>query len=313
MNKKLIIAAGLIVAISALTACNYTNPKNETPTDITEAATVITTAEETTLAITTLEATTLPPTTTELTTEPTTAKPTTTKAATTKPSTTVPETLPVTTVLETKVQSDLPTISPIVRSNETVEETKLKYGVIMHTYEKIYYQYLTDGSRHIVDEKTSYTYDRSYYRADYEDLLPGAKENREEYRDYINKVLKIINSYRAEGGVAPLTLNEEFTIMSCVRAEEIGWSGKFSHIRPNYTTGPDIFKEIGYKKGTAGENLGRGFPTPEAICAAWKESDVHYEVLMDPDFTETGIGVSAGPGPDCGGLFWTQHFYGAPK
>lgn len=306
MNKKLIFAAGLIIAVSALAACSAKTPPVQTPTDITQ---VGTTAAKTTLA----PSTTLPPTTAE----PTTLKPTTTKAPTTKPETTkeaIKETSkPVTTLLETKrEESNLPTISPFVRSSETVEETKLKYGVIMHTYEKIYYQYLTDGSRHIVDEETSYTYDRSAYNADYDDLLPAAKANREEFSNYINRVLKIINGYRAEGGVAPLKLREDFTVMSCVRAEEIAWSGKFSHMRPNYTSGPDIFKEIGYKKGTAGENLAKGYKTPEEVCAAWKESEVHYEVLMDPDFTETGIGVSAGPGPDCGGIYWTQHFYGYP-
>lgn len=297
----------MIVAISLLAACNNKTQPLHTPSDIAPVQTA-TDAPETE---TTAPSTTLPPTTAATTAAPTTLKPTTTTAATTKA-----PVKPVTTLLITEAEEEkdavLPTFLDRVFTDETVEETKLRYGVIVHKYETIYYQYLTDGTRHIVDEEISYTYNRSDYDADYDDLLPAAKANREKFREYIREVLRIINGYRAEGGVAPLKLNEEFTVMSCVRAEEIGWSGKFSHTRPNFTSGPDIFKEIGYKTGLAGENLARGYQTPEAVCAAWKESEVHYEVLMDPDFTETGIGVSEGPGPDSGGLFWSQHFYG-PK
>lgn len=219
---------------------------------------------------------------------------------------TVKPTLRETTALAT--HNSMPTLSPLILSSESVEETELEYGVVMHTYETIYYQYLTDGSQHVIDKKLTYTFNYAAYDADYDDLLPAAKEARSAYSAYINEVLRIVNGYRAEGGLKPLKLNENLTRAACVRSEELGWSGKFSHMRPNRTLGTKIVKEEGIKTGVVGENIGRGYATPSAVCAAWKASETHYEIIMTPEFTETGIGVAEGP-PNGGGLFWTQFFY----
>ncbi len=289
----------LIVAVSMLAACTVTG-NIQTPTDVPMAAQ--TTAEVLTTEATTASVTTTLPTTTAA---PTTKAPVTTQKVTEAPVTVKP-TLKETTALATK--NSLPTLSPLVLSSESVEETELKYGIVMHTYETIYYQYLTDGSQHILDKKLTYTFNYADFDADYDELLPAAKEARSAYSAYISEVLRIINGYRAEGGLKPLKLNEKLTRAACVRSEEIGWSGKFSHMRPNYALGTAIVKEEGIKTGKVGENIGRGYATPSAVCAAWKDSETHYEIIMTPEFTETGIGVAEGP-PNGGGLFWTQFFY----
>lgn len=301
MKKKITLAALLVTAVSLLAACSMTAEKTQTPTDIPTAA------QATVAPSTTAEPSTLPVTTTLPTT---TAAPTTLPPSTKAPATapvTVKPTVEKTTAFVTK-QNSQPTLSPLVLSSESVEETELKYGIVMHTYETLYYQYLADGSQHILDKKYTYTFNYSAYDADYDDLLPAAKAAREEYSSYINEVLRIINGYRAEGGLAPLKLNEKLTRAACVRSEEIGWSGKFSHVRPNLLLGTTIVKEEGFREGKVGENIGRGYPTPAAVCAAWKDSETHYEIIMTPEFKETGIGVSAGP-PNSGGLYWTQFFY----
>ena len=66
-------------------------------------------------------------------------------------------------------------------------------------------------------------------------------------------------------------------------------------------------KEAGFEEGTAGENLGYGFWTPEEVCLAWKNSRTHYNNIIDPRFTQIGIGVAADP-DERGKLCWANHF-----
>ncbi len=292
MKPKIIAAAILILSISLFAACA---DKEENKPTTTAVQTVPTTAATTVTEVpTTVEVT-------ETTTVPTTAEPTT--AETTAKETTVR----ATELTETEKDKPLVTEKGRVYSEKKIVKADLKYGVIFHKYKPIYYQ-LIDGERHDCgSEYTGYTYYRRGYSATYKELLPAAKENRETYSDYIDDILKIINGYRAEKGVAPLRLNEKLTVMSCVRAEEIAWSGVQGHTRPDGTKCFTIFKEAGFEKGKAGENLGYGFWTPEEVCQAWKDSRTHYENLMNPAFVEIGIGVAADPDENRK-LVWSTHF-----
>ncbi len=306
MNKKIIIAAAIIASIGAFAACSGNEPAVTTePSSSSSVQTEWDSPSAQTSPSLTIEtapqSTTAAPTVTDVVTA---VKETTKRAVTTtkKPaSTTAPSAAPTEPV----------TIRGKIYTEENFESIKSKYGVVLHRYTTVKYQKKLDGSKHIVSTEVEDNYNSLRYSATYSELLPAAKENREKYRNYINEVLRIINSYRAEKGVAPLTLREDLTVMSCVRAEEIAWSGKFSHTRPNGKSGTSVFIEIGIEKGVAGENLGRHFMTPEAVCIAWKNSKKHYAILMDPRFVSTGIGIAAYPDTS-EGLSWTQHFYSEP-
>ena len=291
MKAKLIAAALLVVSASFLVACS--DKKEETTTSTVSDVQVIATV---------LQTESVTETTTETTVAPTTML--TTLMATERETTTVRATKPVTT---TEKDEPRPTVSGRTYKDTVIEKKKLKYGVVVHRYKTIYYQ-MIDGER--VDYDSEYTggrYLRGDYEASYKELLPAARENRETYRSYINQILKIINGYRAEKGVEPLKLNEGLTVMSCVRAEEIAWSGVQGHTRPDGTKCFTIFKEAGYETGTAGENLGYGFDYPEEVCEAWKESRTHYNNIMNKKFTKVGIGVAADPDEE-GKLIFSLHF-----
>ncbi len=301
MKFRIIAAAVLVAAVSLFGACaNKDNgaetTKAETTALLTQSTTVPTTVPSTIFL--TDAATLAEPSTTQ---SPSTTAPLTTKApAVTKaPTTRVPST--------TKVSDIATTAKGRVYKDSQIEVVELRYGVVEHRYKTVYYQ-MIDGER--VDVGYEYTgsfINRRNYSATYEDLLPAARENREKYSDYIEENLRIINSYRAAKGIAPLRLNEKMTVMACARAEEIAWSGEHSHRRPDGSTCFTIFKDAGYETGTAGENLGYVFDNPEDVCLAWKESRTHYKNLMNPDFTEIGIGVAADP-DERGKLCWANHF-----
>lgn len=310
MLKKFLSAAIVLILVVGFSACHKVDNSTltTTTTKAQESETSAAAETETHEEITTAETTTLPSTTVTTTAKPTTAKPSTTKKVTTtkKPVTTK---APETTTLISTTQAPSTTFSSTDydRKEDHSETVELKYGVYLSKAVTTYFKLLEDGSEVVVNEDVSEVYTRMGYSAAYADLLPAVKENREKYSSMITKVLEIINGYRAEKGVAPLKLNEKLMEISGARAEEIAWSGIHSHTRPDLRRWTTILKEGGITSGTAGENIGWGFDSAEAVCEAWKNSESHYENLMNPEYTETGIGVAADP-DSTKKLCWAQHF-----
>jgi uncharacterized protein YkwD len=60
----------------------------------------------------------------------------------------------------------------------------------------------------------------------------------------------------------------------------------------------------------AGENIGTGQATPSQIVSAWMASTDHCRNILDPDFSELGLGMSAHPviGFATGPATWTADF-----
>ncbi len=302
MKKRRIISAAIaVLMLSAVTACAEAKKTETQP---------LTTAQSVQVTTATV------PSTTEPTTVPTTLSEITT---TTEKITEIITTVKAVTTTETKATTTVPaTTEPLFDENKPLEYYKkvekafkedLKYGVFRRRSITNYIDTLTDGTELIVKQEIYEYYNRIYYSANLDDLLPAAKENMDIYSDAINTVLVIINGYRAENDLAPLEYSKELTEIACARAEEIAWSGKHSHRRPNGRTCFTILKDAGFDEGYAGENIGWGYETAADVCDAWKNSETHLKNILDPDFKKIGIGVAADPDPD-GKLCWTQIFLG---
>lgn len=297
MKKRIVSAALAVLMLSAVTACAGAKKADTPPVTSSAIAVQATTAElpSTTREQTTRAITTAIETVTEIIT--TTKKVTTTKATTTAaPTTTLP-------LFDENKPLDY------YKKVERAFKEELKYGVFRRRSITNYIETLTDGTELIVKQDISEYYNRIYYRANLDDLLPAAKENMALYSDSISAVLGIINGYREKNGVRPLMLSNELTEIACARAEEIAWSGEHSHRRPNGKNCFTILIDAGIDSGYAGENIGWGYDTPQDVCEAWKNSETHFKNILDPDFVKIGIGVAADPDPD-GKLCWTQIFLG---
>jgi len=328
MKTRIILISLIIALVLAFAACSLKIEKEgdnttagETGVEIKDGTQTGETAEEDSAAdetISTVNITITMPTVTETVTTTAATEPSTTKPVTTtaKPSTTKPSTTRATTTARATT-----TTKPTTRINyegqtKVQSETKtenLKYGVTRTVTRDVIYAVNADGSvTAIGSQNESATYTRLNYSASYSDLLPAAKEHAQTYRDYINEILSRTNKMRAEKGLSALKLNDKLIEQANVRAEEIAWSGKHSHARPGSLIEikyfSSIFKENGLTTGTAGENIGWGYNTPAEVCTAWRNSEGHYENIINPEFKSIGIGVA----PDCDpskGLCWVQHFY----
>lgn len=104
-----------------------------------------------------------------------------------------------------------------------------------------------------------------------------------------------------------LVLNDKLTLAAQKHSQDMDVTGKLSHTTPsgalNYSSGTTFdarIKQEGYTFKTAGENVAWGFSTPESVFKAWLESEGHCRNIMNPAFTEIGLGKT--------GSYWAQSF-----
>ncbi len=66
----------------------------------------------------------------------------------------------------------------------------------------------------------------------------------------------------------------------------------------------------GYGYSAAGENIGAGYPSDQEMFDGWMQSDGHREAMLNPGYTQVGVGYVFHAGGQYG-HYWTADF-GAP-
>ena len=78
----------------------------------------------------------------------------------------------------------------------------------------------------------------------------------------------------------------------------------FSHTSPTYGSPFDMMKSFGISYRTAGENIAKGYRTPQAVVDGWMNSEGHRANILNASFKQIGVGYYAN------GYYWTQMFIG---
>lgn len=115
---------------------------------------------------------------------------------------------------------------------------------------------------------------------------------------YEQRVVDLVNEERAKEGLSALQVDAQIAAAADVRAKEIRIS--FSHTRPD---GRDCFttlNEAGVSYRGAGENIAKGYRTPEDVVTAWMNSEGHRKNIMNASFRYIGVGLD--------GNAWAQLF-----
>ncbi len=102
------------------------------------------------------------------------------------------------------------------------------------------------------------------------------------------EMLKHINQARVKAGVSPLKLNTSLVNAANVRAEEI--SEVFSHSRPDGSCFSTVLDDLGISYYCSGENIAAGMSSASEASIQWVNSPSHYENIVNPDFTQLGVG-----------------------
>jgi len=101
------------------------------------------------------------------------------------------------------------------------------------------------------------------------------------------EVLTLVNAERAKVGAPPLKLADDLQQASAIRAREIIQT--FSHTRPD---GSGCFTVMKNRGRTCGENIAAGNASAAETVEQWMNSDGHRENILNPAFTELGVGYA---------------------
>lgn len=116
-------------------------------------------------------------------------------------------------------------------------------------------------------------------------------------------VLTLVNAERAAAGCGPLRDEPRLATAGRKHSADMKERDYFSHNTPEGITPWDRAKAEGYDQPAA-ENIARGQPTPEAVVAAWMNSEGHRRNILDCRYQALGTGMVTGSG----GPWWTQMF-----
>lgn len=136
------------------------------------------------------------------------------------------------------------------------------------------------------------------------------------WREREQKMLQLVNQARAKGAncgsagsfgpAGPLVMNPSLHCAARKHSQDMAERNFFNHVNPDGEDPFDRMEKAGYDYFAAGENIAAGDDDPEVTLAGWLESDGHCANIMDPKYTEFGVGFYEGPGTYI--YYWTQTF-----
>lgn len=118
------------------------------------------------------------------------------------------------------------------------------------------------------------------------------------------EVVKLVNIERTKRGIHPLSISNKLFAAAAVRANEL--AQKFSHTRPNGSSYLTAVQNVGYPSSYVGENIASGQISPIAVMESWMNSPGHRAAILNPNYTEIGVGVNYEDGYY--GISWVQLF-----
>lgn len=121
---------------------------------------------------------------------------------------------------------------------------------------------------------------------------------------YEAEVVRLVNEIRVENGLNPLTQDWELSRVARYKSQDMKDNNYFSHTSPVYGTPFQMMKSFGISYRSAGENIAKGYATPQAVVNGWMNSSGHRANILNASFTHIGVGYVSG------GNYWTQMFIG---
>lgn len=120
--------------------------------------------------------------------------------------------------------------------------------------------------------------------------------------NYEQEVVRLVNEIRAENGLNALTYDWELSRVARHKSQDMKDKNYFSHTSPTYGSPYQMMKSFGISYRTAGENIAKGYATPQAVVNAWMHSPGHRANILNATYTRIGVGYVEG------GNYWTQMF-----
>ena len=119
------------------------------------------------------------------------------------------------------------------------------------------------------------------------------------------------NASRAASGASALAYNPILEKAATMKAHDMAEKGYFAHTSPAGVTPWHWLDEAGYQFETAGENLAVNYFDSKDVAEAWMNSPTHRANILNPAFSEIGIGFAEGTYEGKSTVFVAE-FFGTP-
>lgn len=115
---------------------------------------------------------------------------------------------------------------------------------------------------------------------------------------FVSQIVDLVNAERRRAGLGALSVN------TMAQTEAARWSGVQAAEQRMYHRS-DLFRGLPSSTRLVGENVAVGYSSAAAVMAGWMSSSGHRRNILNPEFTEIGVGVVA---DRHGTLYFTQIF-----
>ncbi len=134
----------------------------------------------------------------------------------------------------------------------------------------------------------------------------GALADRDYTRTQLDAQMArdLINSYRKQNKLKPLTLSPELTEAAKGHSRDLAKWDRISHYGSDGSNPWDRVKRTGYKARLAAENVGTGQIDFSEVMRGWKDSPGHNKNLLMADASHMGIALVQDPKTEFKS-FWT--------
>ncbi len=127
-------------------------------------------------------------------------------------------------------------------------------------------------------------------------------EGNDQAAAYEQEVIRLVNQIRQENALEPLTYDWQLGRVARYKSQDMKDNRYFSHTSPVYGSPFRMIKDFGISYKSAGENIARGYTTPQAVVNGWMNSSGHRANILNESYTHMGVGYVAE------GNYWTQMF-----
>ena len=127
-----------------------------------------------------------------------------------------------------------------------------------------------------------------------------------------NEVIQLVNQARSQGRVCghqrfnaarPISANGSLNRAAQVHSSDMAARRQISHTGSNGSSVGQRTKQAGYQWRAIAENVAVGQNSTSAVVQAWLKSPGHCVNIMNPNYTEGGVGVVRGRDNR---LYWTM-------
>jgi uncharacterized protein YkwD len=119
------------------------------------------------------------------------------------------------------------------------------------------------------------------------------------------RLISLINQIRQKKGLRSLKPSRLVGEVARAHSQAMCAGSFFSHVDPDGSGPKERLARAGYVWKAFGENIGCGQDSPGKVLDTWMRSASHRETILEPAYSEIGIGLVRGG--ECR-IYWTALF-----